>query len=173
METSSPGSPVTNVSVDELLRYVEKTLANDGMTFSGTWNYSVNEEGAVEFFFYNGLCKMTKEEFEELKQKSPDVTWKEYPNDWASDEIDDVIEYLKTNDLIPKPGMEFEEAVEQLKVLLASDPDEFSMGDNYPDWLQHVPGKEIETLARAVMKVLDHKEPNSPDEMVDKMLDDQ
>lgn len=172
MESSAPGTPVTNVSVDELLRHVEKTLATDGMTFSGPWNYSVNDKGAVEFFFYNGLFILSKEEFEELKQKTPDVTWKEYPNDWASDEVDEVIEYLKARELVPDPKeFTFDEAVQQLKVLLTAEPED--AGEDFPDWLQHVPGEEIDKLARAVMKVLDHKEPNSPDEMVDKMLDDQ
>lgn len=172
MEVSAPGINPHQVSVDELLNHIQKQLTTDGDVFSGTWNYSINADGKVEFMFYNGLYILSTEEFEELKQKSPDVNWKEYPNDWASDEIDEVIEYLKANDLVPDPKeFDFEEAIQQVKILLTAEPED--AGDGFPSWLQHIPGEEIDKLARGVMKVLDHKEPDSPDEMVDKMLDDQ
>jgi hypothetical protein len=177
---SHPGpggrNEVKQMTIDDFLAHVRKELATDGDKFEGEWAYSVTPEDEVEIMFYNGIFTCSKEEFDELRDKTPEVTWKQYPNDWAHDEIDEVVDYLKARDLVPDPKeFDFESAKQQLKILLSAKPED--AGEGYPEWIQHLPGEELDKLVNGVMLFLDSGGPasgpktESATDLVDRMLD--
>jgi hypothetical protein len=158
------------ITVDEFIAHGN---TQDG-GLEGEMVYSVNAEGQIEILFWNGIYHFSPEEFEQLKAKTPQSQWKEYPNDWAPDEIDEVVDYLNRHDLVQslRDDHDFAGALNQVKIHLSAD--EQDGGEDFPAWARQLDTPDMDMLARGVLKVLGIAAPKveseTPEGMVDRLL---
>jgi hypothetical protein len=167
--SNAGGKPATKISVEEIAKLISDA--------DGDWPFSIDDQGQVELFIDNGIYTLSQEEFVQLQKAVPTVDWKEYPNNWAPDEIDEVVSYLIDRDLVDglRTDHDADGALQTLKIYLGADPRD--AGEGFPEWVRRLDGPDVDVLARGVLKVLGIAAPETPkhesqtpEALVDKML---
>lgn len=150
------------ISVDEFIALA----ASKESGLEGAMQFSQTPENEIEVTFYDGLYTFTKEEFKDLMSKTPQSEWKEYPNDWAPDEVEEAISTIH-GDLMGSLKQEpFAWSLRLLKRHLTT------VG---PAWAADLNEPDLDMLGRGVLKTIGRSDGSlvSPEAFVDRVLDDE